>query len=314
MIIDAHTHLYPPEINANPSAWALAHNEPHFAQLCTRTRKNGQLVQAFPSLDEFLRTLDAAQIDRAILLGWYWQNPSSCALQNRFFAHCIRQHPDRLSAFASIHPGSSTALDEIRRAHSEGLVGIGELSPHSTGTSTDSQTFTDILQLAAQLRLPLNIHVTDPNLPSYPGCIQTPNLLPLVQQHPDNTFILAHWAARPWQNNTGASTNSTRGTAAEESSSPLAPRSSLLPKNLYLDTAASPLLYPTETIFPEALQNFPPTRILWGSDFPLNLYPKLHPNPADSLRHFLTETKSILGNSPHSPAILGTSTRHLLRL
>lgn len=103
-IIDAHVHLYPPEVNRDPAGWAAAQGELHWAELCTRQRKNGQAVQGFPSVDQLLHDMDAAGMDRAVLLGWYWERPETCAMQNRFYAECIRAHPDRLAAFAAMHP------------------------------------------------------------------------------------------------------------------------------------------------------------------------------------------------------------------
>lgn len=59
-IIDAHVHLYPPEVNRDPAGWAAACGESHWAELCTRQRKNGQAVQGFPSVDKLLHDMDAA--------------------------------------------------------------------------------------------------------------------------------------------------------------------------------------------------------------------------------------------------------------
>ena len=57
-------------------------------------------------MDELLRAMDAAGISRAVLLGWYWEKPATCAGQNRFYAACVRAHPDRLMAFATLHPAA----------------------------------------------------------------------------------------------------------------------------------------------------------------------------------------------------------------
>src|SRR5580704_10473136 len=105
--IDCHVHLYPLEINRDPAGWAAAAGEPHWAALCTRRRKDGRPVQGFPDLDRLLLDLDAAGIERAVLLGWYWEKPESCRSQNRFYAECVKLHPDRLSAFATVHPRGS---------------------------------------------------------------------------------------------------------------------------------------------------------------------------------------------------------------
>jgi hypothetical protein len=145
-IIDAHTHLYPPEVNAAPAAWAAARGEAHWATLCARARKSGRPVQGFPSVADFLRAMDAADVERAVLLGWYWENPGTCAWQNRFYAECLRRHADRFSAFAALHRhffGGGDARPVISSLQNRNrlliqvraLVDAGDLRPGPRGFS-----------------------------------------------------------------------------------------------------------------------------------------------------------------------------------
>ena len=258
-IIDAHIHLYPDEVNHDPAAWAAEHGEGHWATLCTRRRKRGKAVQSFPNMDELLRAMDAASVGRGVLLGWYWEKPATCALQNRFYANCVKAHPDRLSAFATIHPNAEMALtmDELTRANDTGLIGLGELSPHSQGFSIDDPVFAMAMNLAGKLKMPVNLHVTEPESRNYPGKVITPlsDFVALAISHPETTFILAHWGAR----------------LPLLSSEPM-------PDNIYYDTAASPLLYP-ESFWREFCAKVPADRVLFGSDFPLNVYPSIDPEP-----------------------------------
>jgi predicted TIM-barrel fold metal-dependent hydrolase len=262
-LIDAHVHLYPPEINADPAAWAATAGETHWATLATRRRRSGQPVQIFPSVDELLREMDAAGVERAVLLGWYWLKPESCAQQNRFYAECVRAHPQRLAAFATIHPaaGDEETLAEIRRSHSEGLIGVGELSPHSQGFAIDDPVFESALTLAADLRLPVNLHVTCPDARAYPGHVPTPlgDFIRLAREFYATTFILAHWGGllplRP------------------EFSAEMAKL-----KNVFYDTAASPLLYDA-TVWRRFIETVGESRVLFGSDYPLNLYPATDASP-----------------------------------
>ncbi len=255
-IIDTHVHLYPEELNSDPVAWAREHGETHWGVLCTRRRKRGQWVQGFPSVDELLHTMDAAGVERSVLQGWYWQHPRHCDWQNQFYAACIKAHPDRLSAFASFHPGLGVeaSLELVRSAKAQGFVGLGELSPHSQGFDVADSVFTEVLELAAELRLPVNLHVTDAEAAHYEGRVETPlrDFLWLAREFHRTTFILAHWGGRlPMHEQT-----------AEEL------------MNLFYDTAASPLMY-DEQIWKHFVEMVPVERILFGSDYPLNLYPKL---------------------------------------
>ncbi len=254
--IDAHVHLYPAEVDRDPAAWAAAQGEAHWALLCTRTRKDGRRVQSLPTLAGLLDAMDAAGIAHAVLLGWYWQKPETCAWQNRFYAACVRAHPDRLSAFATVHPkaGHAATVAEIRRAHGEGLIGVGELSPHSQGFGIDDPGFEAALALAGELRMPVNLHVTDPASRRYPGWVETPaeDFVALARRFASTTFVLAHW---------GGLLPLTDSRFAELG-------------NVYYDTAASPLLY-DNGIWARALPVLGAERVVFGSDYPLNLYPRV---------------------------------------
>lgn len=259
-VIDSHVHLYPAELNADPAAWAAQRGEAHWAKLCTRKRKDGSAVQGFPSVDELLREMDRAGVERAVLLGWYWEQVDTCVWQNRFYGRCVQEHPDRLIAYATLHPGAGhwPTLGEMHRARDEGLVGIGELSPHSQGYGVDDPVFREILTLAADWKMPVNLHVTDPDSAAYPGRVATPlaDFVRLAREFPATKFTLAHWGGLL----------------------PLRDREARDLGNVFYDTAASPLLYERD-IWGRFAAALPPGRVLFGSDFPLNVYPALGPEP-----------------------------------
>ncbi len=253
-IIDSHVHLYPPAVNRDPSAWAAAHAEKHWAGLCTRRRKDGRPVQSFPAVDQLLRDMDAAGVTKVVLLGWYWENHATCVVQNKFYADCIRAHPDRLAAFATVQPlAGAAAFEEACRAMDDGLAGFGELSPHSQRFALDDPVWRQILALAAEWKVPVNLHVTDPHSKPYPGRVETPlaDFLALAREFPATQFILAHWGG---------------GLAWLPEAAALS--------NVWFDTAASPLLYG-----PDVWAKAPRERLLFGSDYPLVLYPKTEAVP-----------------------------------
>jgi len=231
--------------------------------MCVRRRANGTPVQGFPSVEQLLHAMDADDVSRAVLLGWYWNQPESCAAQNRFYARCVRAHPDRLSACAAIHPATAPeeAMMAVRIAAEDGFVGLGELSPHSQNSAPDDPVLADILQLAGELGLPVNFHVTDPEGRDYPGRVATPlqDFVNLARANPRTTLILAHWG----------------GQLA------LVEPAALTLSNVYYDTAASPLLYDAG-IWARFLAKVSFERVLFGSDFPLDLFPSSGKGPGFS--------------------------------
>ncbi|MDR0353739.1 MAG: amidohydrolase [Opitutaceae bacterium] len=293
-IIDAHAHLYPPEVNASPAAWAATRGEAHWATLCTRVRKSGRPVQGFPGVAELLRAMDAADVERVVLLGWYWETPATCAWQNRFYAECLRMHADRITAFAALHPGAGAAAvrEEIARALDAGFRGLGELSPHSQGLAADDPVLGEALELAGELGLAVNFHVTEPDSKDYPGKIATPqeDFARLARAHPRTTFIWAHWGARAAL---------APGIGAEVRAL----------DNVFFDTAASPLIYPPK-IWREMADAVGAGRIVFGTDFPLVLYPARETAP--SMRSLAGEAGASGLNAGELAAILRGTARRVL--
>ncbi len=264
-LVDHHVHLYPSELNRDPAAWAAAQGEPAWARMCVRTRRDGSPVQEFPEVDELLRAMDAAGVARAVLLGWYWERPETCAWHNRAMARWVNAHPDRLEAWATVQPGAPAAeiRAELRRARDEGLAGLGELSPHSVGASVESEGMRAALALAEEWRWRVNLHVTEPRAKPYPGKVLTPeeDFRALARAWPRVEFVLAHWAG---------------GYDVRD-----------LP-NVWVDTAAAPLIY-GEAAWAMRGVSVRPEQVLFGSDYPLRLRPGQ--SAAEGWRAFAEEAR-----------------------
>lgn len=287
-LIDSHVHLYPALLQAEAAAWAATRGEAHWARLCLRRRATGVAVQTFPSVDELLRDMDAAGIERSVLLGWYWEHHDTCVWQNRFYASCVEAHPDRLSACATFYAGSSPEVveNELRRARDEGLCGLGELSPQSQGVSLEAPGLSAALELAATWSWPVNVHVTDPLSRPFPGRVETPlaEMETWVDRHPRTHFILAHWA--------GGLDVTAR-------------------TNVWVDTAAAPLLYKQEA-WTRFLSRARADQVLFGSDYPLVLYPTLEHTPG--LDRWAAEFRSAVTDSPRRELIACQACQALFRL
>lgn len=264
-LIDHHVHLYPPEVNRDPAEWAAARGEGRWAQMCARTRRDGSSVQEFPDVEELLRAMDAAGVSRAVLLGWYWERVETCEWHNRAMGRWIARWPDRLSAYATIHPGAtaSAVRSELCQARDEGLSGIGELSPHSVGVSIESEGMRAALDLAQEWNWPVNLHVTEPRAKPYPGMVLTPesDFRALAKDWPRVRFTLAHWAG---------------GFDVRDL------------QNVWVDTAAAPLIY-GEKAWAMRGVTVRAEQVLFGSDYPLRLRPSQ--SAAEGWRQFAAEAR-----------------------
>ncbi|MGJ3243350.1 MAG: amidohydrolase family protein [Opitutales bacterium] len=261
VIVDVHTHLYPEAAGRNPVAWGRERAE-HQWLACVAPEGRPSL-QGWASVDRLLADMDAAGVDRAVILGWYWENDATAREQNRFLAAAVRRHPDRLAAWASCDPGAGeTALETLHIAiDQEGLTGVGECLPQVRGLTLADPRWQAVMAFARERGLPLNLHVTEVGGPVYPGRIPTPleAFLELAEAWPTVPLILAHWGGLLCF-------------------SRLNRRLRKRMDNVWFDTAASPLLY-DDRIYPAAVRAAGVGRILYGSDYPLRVYPKKQDGP-----------------------------------
>lgn len=264
-IIDCHTHFFPQEAYADPYAWAMSCRELHFAELM-KHESNQPSLQDWPTMQRFLADMDAAAVSQVILLGWYWEHAQTCRLHNTWMADCIKQHPSRFMAFASIQPNGHDALDDVKRCYDIGFRGVGEVLPQVQGFQMQNRQWLKIVEWCIEHKWPINMHVTDPIGPQYRGRVETPlaDYFWLAKEYPELKLILAHWGGLIGVN-------------------ALNNYSKKILSNVYYDCAASALLYDMN-VFERIASIVGDDKILFGSDYPLKLYPK---NPAANFKTFI---------------------------
>lgn len=251
MIIDAHIHLYPPSVYKTPVPWATANGE-NYWRSCVQPF-SGRSLQGWASVDKLLKDMDQAGVDKVLIVGWYWENHDTCEENIRWQLEWTKQHPDRLMALAPFNAkGKQKAIDLVALALDAGFKGVGELNPPAQGYAYDDPYLDSLLELLASHRAIANFHVTDPNSKDYPGKIETPkpSLEKLLKQHPTTNFLLSHFGGYLFDK---------QDIAAR--------------KNLYFDTAAAPLLY-ADTVYSDFCDRFGHDRLLFGSDYPLRVFPR----------------------------------------
>ena len=255
MIIDAHTHAYDEAVRADPVAWARKRGEAHWLELVAPEK--GASLQGWVSRETMLADMDEAGVEQAVLLGWYWEHFETCQEHNRWMARWIKQSPSRFHAFASMNAcGGKATLDEVKRAHEAGFVGIGEVHPSVQGFSMRDVHWLKIVEYAAEHGLPINFHVSEPVGRPHAGRVPTDfdDFLWLAKEYPELKIILAHWG----------------GLLALYELNPYVKK---VFKNVYYDTAASPLLY-DQKVWRSVVDVVGAQKIFYGSDYPLRVYPK----------------------------------------
>lgn len=286
MIIDCHTHCYPEEVARAPREWAEARGELHWADLVAPLDRKG--IQGWASPEEMIAAMDAAGVDRAALLGWYWEHEATCRWQNEVIASWVQQHPDRFIGFASILPNENVT-DQLESALALGLSGVGELHPGVQGFDSSCPHWKALAEWCAANGWPANCHATAES-GDHPSAVATPleDYLQMARQTPSLKLILAHWGG---------------GLPLQEGE---------LPDNLYFDCSASPLLYSID-IFRKVIDRIDPERLLYGSDYPLRVYPKSQ-KQAD-MKSFLQAIREEAGLSDSElAAMLGGNFERLLKV
>jgi uncharacterized protein len=288
-IVDAHVHAYPAEVAADPAGWGRGHGEPGWVACVAPPGR--RTIQGWADSDAMIADMDEAGIDSCVMLGWYWERQETCDLQNRWQGEWIKRHPGRLLGFAAVQPAQGRrAIEALERALDSGLCGVGEILPAAQGFSIEDPWWGKVVETAIARGAPITLHATDPAVGPAAGP-PTPleDYLRLALRYPAATFILAHWGG---------------GLALADP-----PGRGPLPPNVYFDTAASPLLY-DPSVFRRAADRVGAERILYGSDYPLLLYPRESRRPGfarflgDIARSGLTDGERSL--------ILGSNVRRLL--
>lgn len=294
MIIDSHIHMYPPQVYADPVAWARHMDEPYWGALMG-DNPTGTTIQGWVTVEQLITDMDAACIDKVVMQGIYFRHHQTCVAQNNWYINWCRQYPDRLVGFATVQPlAGQPALDEVKRAVDNGLRGIGEILPYAQGHSIRDEPFLAVVELAISLDIPICLHGAEPVGHDYPGRAYTPlqDYVWLAEQYPDLKLILAHLGGLlPFYE--------------------LNRTTERIMRNVYYDTAAVPLLYRPD-VYQAVVDIVGAPKVLFGSDYPLLIYPRRTRTPG--FTDLLNEIRSSGLTEDQLSLVLGGNIQHLLKL
>lgn len=290
--IDAHVHYMPPLTSEELDA--LCRREPYWG-LLLRPPAGARSLQGWVSAERMLQDMDAAGVEYVVVQAQYRRTHEACVEHNDQLLALVRRWPQRVIAFATIQPlAGAAARDELRRCLDNGMRGVGELNPYAQGFGMDHPDFLRLVELCIAYDVPLSLHVSEEVGRYYLGKSTTPlrHYYWLACRYPELKLILAHWGG---------------GLFFYE----LMPAVRKALRNVWYDTAASPLLYPTAEIFEVALRCIDHRKLLFGSDYPLILYPRRQSEP--DLQAFRAQVQSLLPPEV-GRAILGGNAARLLKL
>lgn len=243
MIVDAHTHVFPEELRARRQA--LCDRDPLFHELY------GDPRAAIATAPELLTAMQADAVDAAVITGFAWRDGGLCHDHNDALLAAAAASGGRLLPFISVSlTDVAAAAAEAERCRRLGARGVGELRPEAHGLDLSDAAGADALAAVAG-GLPLLIHASEPVGHRYPGKDgqAVGPLYRFVERRQDVTVIAAHMG----------------GGLPLYAHMPEVRRALV---NVYVDTAAWPLLY-EPSILRHTADLIGAGRILFATDYPL---------------------------------------------
>jgi predicted TIM-barrel fold metal-dependent hydrolase len=245
MIIDFHSHVFPPQIKKNRNRYI--DSDPCFAILYSDPK--AKLV----TTDELIASMDRAGVDVSVILNIGWTTHELCVETNDYILESITRYPDRLIGFCSVQPQSlEAALDEIERCAKGGIKGVGELRPDiQLFDLMDEEVMEPFTSMIRKHKLIMLTHASEPvgHIYAGKGAVTPEVLYPFIASHSDLNIVCSHWGGGlPFY--------------------ALMPEVKRAMENVYFDTAASPFLY-SPRIYEQVVPLVGADRVVFGSDYPL---------------------------------------------
>ncbi len=245
MIIDAHTHIFSPEIISR-------REDICYSDACFRLLYSHPKAEMY-SADELIRNMDNRGISRSVVLNIGWESQDMCCRTNDYIVESVTRYPERLIGFCAVQPlDTQAAIKEIERCGACGVKGIGELRPDVQGFDLNqNESLAAFIEAIIKNKMVLSLHASEPVGHEYPG---KGNIVPgllydFIKKFPQLKVVLAHFGG---------------GLPFYE----LMPEVKQVLKNAYYDTAAAPFLY-SPGIY-NALETITGSeKLLFGSDWPL---------------------------------------------
>jgi predicted TIM-barrel fold metal-dependent hydrolase len=245
MLIDFHTHIFPPHIRQQRGRYCT--RDPWFNALY------GDARVYLATAEDLVAEMDAVGVDASVTFSFGWSDPGLIEETNSYILDAMQRYPGRIFGMAVLQPiAGQRALNEVQRCAEAGMIGVGELMPHGQGYRlSDIALLTPIIEIVRQYRLLVLSHCSEPVGHLYPGKgnVSLQDIVSFLTAFPDVRFVAAHWGGGlPFYS--------------------LMPEIRSITANVWYDTAATIYLY-QDNIFPVVAKLVGPDRILFGSDYGL---------------------------------------------
>jgi len=243
-IVDAHTHIFPPEVNENREAFI--ERDPWFAHLY------GHPLARVATAEDMIHSMEIAGFAQSIACGFPWSDPGLCLFHNDYMAECASCYSWRIPWLGTVAPLDPGATKEAERCFELGASGIGELNADGQGFDfRQPERLAPLVEVCLAHDKPIMFHTSEPLGHVYPGkgTASPEKFLQFLIAYPELRVVAAHWGG---------------GLPFYE----LMPEIRLQTANLVYDSGASTKLYRFD-VFRSVIDVVGHERVLFGSDYPV---------------------------------------------
>lgn len=245
MLIDFHTHLFPPDIQKHREHYCV--RDPWFNELYSNPRTS------MANAEDLIAEMDASGVDASVAFSFGWTDPGLIEETNRYVIDAMHRYSKRIYGMAVVQPTVGVrAVQELERCAQAGMIGMGELMPHGQGYKLSNiSLLTPLIEVVRKYQLLVLSHCSEPVGHSYPGKgdVSLQEIVTFLTAFPDVRFVAAHaGGGLPFYC--------------------LMPEIQRITAHVWYDTAAIPYLY-RNAILPVMASLVGADRILFASDYGL---------------------------------------------
>ncbi len=189
MLIDFHTHIFPPDIQRHRERYCA--RDPWFDKLYSNPGTR------IATAEDLIAEMDESGVEVSVTFSFGWTDTGLIEETNNYVIDVMRRYPKRIYGMAVLQPtAGAQAVRELDRCARAGMIGLGELMPHGQGYKlSDIELLMPVMEVVREHQLIVLSHCSEPIGHIYPGKgdVTLQDVVTFLTEFPDVPFVAAHW-------------------------------------------------------------------------------------------------------------------------